>query len=91
MAVLAVLVEDPGTLLLNEFFDYDGRCYAISRSRTENNDICIDFQDFYDSDVSAESMHDIPVIFIIPDADTGDTHICGWYRHADTAGSSVIL
>ena len=47
MAILVVRIEDASTLLMNEFFDYNGRCYALTRSRKENTDVCINLEDFY--------------------------------------------
>lgn len=46
MAILVVRIEDVSTLLMNEFFDYNGRCYALTRSRKENTDVCINLEDF---------------------------------------------
>ena len=48
MAILVVRIEDVSTLLMNEFFDYNGRCYALTRSRKENTDVCINLEDFYE-------------------------------------------
>lgn len=82
MAFLALLVEDKGTLRLNEFFDYDGRCFALSRSRIDKSDVCMDFLDFYEGDAGTEKMENVPVIFLIPDAETNNVYICGWYLNA---------
>ncbi|MFR4970659.1 MAG: hypothetical protein ACLTDC_08890 [Lachnospiraceae bacterium] len=64
MAILVVRIEDASTLLMNEFFDYNGRCYALTRSRKKNTDVCINLEDFYEGTVSGgESLADIPVAF----------------------------
>ena len=41
MAILVVRIEDDSTLLMNEFFDYNGVCYGLTRSREKNDEICI--------------------------------------------------
>ena len=64
MAILVVRIEDVSTLLMNEFFDYNGRCYALTRSRKENTDVCINLEDFYEGTVQSESLEDIPVVFV---------------------------
>ena len=37
MAILVVRIEDASTLLMNEFFDYNGRCYALTRSSAQED------------------------------------------------------
>ena len=53
MAILVVRIEDASTLLMNEFFDYNGSCYALTRSRKENTDVCINLEDFYEGTVQS--------------------------------------
>ncbi len=81
-AILAVKVEDPRSLKLNEFFDYDGKCYALTRSRTLTDKVCIDLADFYEGTVRSEVMPGVPVVFITEDEEGNDA-VCGWYRSAD--------
>ena len=79
-AILAVKVEDPRSLKLNEFFDYDGKCYGLTRSRALTDTVCIDLADFYEGTVRSEVMRAVPVVFICEDEKDA---ICGWYREAD--------
>ena len=77
MAILVVRIEDASTLLMNEFFDYNGRCYALTRSRKENTDVCINLEDFYEGTVQSESLEDIPVVFVkAQDGGTISVHKC---------------
>ena len=81
-AILAVKVEDPRSLKLNEFFDYDGKCYGLTRSRALTDTVCIDLADFYEGTVRSEVMWAVPVIFVCEDEDDKEV-ICGWYEAAD--------
>ena len=81
MAILVVRIEDASTLLMNEFFDYNGRCYALTRSRKENTDVCINLEDFYEGTVQSESLEDIPVVFV--KAQDGGWAVIGYYKRAE--------
>lgn len=63
MAILVVRIEDDSTLLMNEFFDYNGVCYGLTRSREKNDEICINLEDFYEGTVQSECLTDVPVFF----------------------------
>ncbi len=76
MAVMAVRVEDLATLKMNEFFDYDGTCYGVSRSRALDQALCAELEDFYQGTVRSEKMEKVPVFFIY------EGKIVGWYRQA---------
>ena len=56
MAILVVRIEDDSTLLMNEFFDYNGVCYGLTRSREKNDEICINLEDFYEGTVQSECL-----------------------------------
>lgn len=77
MPVLAVKIENEASLLMNEFFDYHGFCYAISRSRVAGNVECMALEDFYECTVQSTIIKNIPVIFV------ADGKIAGWYRQAE--------
>lgn len=76
LPVLAVKIENEASLLMNEFFDYNGSCFAISRSRLAGSDECIALEDFYECTVQTEVLKDIPVVFV------SDGKIAGWYKRA---------
>lgn len=76
MPVLAVKIENEASLLMNEFFDYNGSCFAISRSRLAGAEACIALEDFYECTVQTEVLKDIPVVFV------ADGKIAGWYKRA---------
>ena len=81
MAILVVRIEDDATLLMNEFFDYDGVCYGLTRSRSESGSVCINLEDFYEGTVQSEFLKDIPVVF----AEERDNswYVAGWYKKAE--------
>ena len=76
MAVLAVKIETPATLRMNEFFDYAGHCWALSRGREEESAIGAELEDFYEGTVRSSQMEEIPVVFFYED------QIVGWYEKA---------
>lgn len=80
MAILVVRIEDDSTLLMNEFFDYNGMCYGLTRSREKNDEICINLEDFYEGTVQSECLSDIPVFFVQERG--GSWCVIGWYRRA---------
>ena len=76
MAILAVKIDDPATLRMNEFFDYAGACWALSRNREEDGMMGAELEDFYDGTVRSSQMESIPVVFLYED------QIVGWYEKA---------
>ena len=81
MAILVVRIEDDSTLLMNEFFDYNGVCYGLTRSREKNDEICINLEDFYEGTVQSECLTDVPVFFV--QERDGSWYVTGWYRKAE--------
>lgn len=81
MAILVVRIEDESTLMMNEFFDYNGACYGVTRPREENGDICINLEDFYEGTVQSERLTDIPVVFVVERE--GSWRVIGWYKKAE--------
>ena len=80
MALLLVSVPDPGTLLLNEFFDYDGCCYGMSAPRGTDPAEAIRLEDFYEATVRTEQLENVPVLFLVPE---GESYTAvGFYRRA---------
>jgi tetratricopeptide (TPR) repeat protein len=79
MALLAIKVEDSATLPLNEFYDYQGTCYALTRTRDSVSDICIELEDFYDGTVTDETLEHVDIVFV----DGG--RVIGWYRDAQVS------
>ena len=82
MAIMIVKIEDSKTLKMNEFFDYNGRCYALSCSRLGGEKAAVDLEDFYECTVFSEQIEGVPVVFIAQKED-GLDYICGWYKKAD--------
>lgn len=76
MPILAVKIENEASLLMNEFFDYNGFCYAVSCSRLTRGAECIALEDFYECTVRSKQIENIPVIFVL------DGEIIGWYKKA---------
>lgn len=76
MAILAVQIQHLETLRMNEFFDYAGFCWALSRNREQDGAMGAELEDFYDGTVQSSRMEEIPVIFVY------DNQIVGWYRKA---------
>jgi len=81
MAIMIVKIENQKTLKMNEFFDYNGKCYALSRSRQSLGNEAADLTDFYECTVFSEQMDQVPVVFIAQKED-GHDYICGWYKEA---------
>ena len=48
MAILAVKIDNLATLRMNEFFDYAGHCWALSRSRSSEDAVGAELEDFYE-------------------------------------------
>lgn len=84
MAILLVNIENEKSLPLNEFFDYNGVCYASTRSREKNDTKeVIDMTAFYEAAVNTEVLRDVPVVFVSASASENDSAILGWYRKAE--------
>lgn len=83
MAILMIRIEDIRSLPLNEFFDYNNHCYALTRSRTLQEDVCIDLEDFYDASFQTEQLSGIPVIFVSEDSSSHALSLLGWYKKAE--------
>lgn len=81
MAVLTIKIEDTSTLPMNEFFDYDGWCYGLTRSRTQSGDRCINLEDFYECTVRSEILTGVTVVFV--EEREEQYYIAGWYRDAE--------
>ena len=64
MAILAVKIDERATLRMNEFFDYSGFCWAVSRKRSEDGAEGADLEDFYEGTVRSSCIEDVPVIFM---------------------------
>ena len=64
MAILTVKIDNLATLRMNEFFDYAGRCWALSRSREKEDAVGAELEDFYEGTVRSGHIEDIPVIFV---------------------------
>ena len=77
MAVLIVKIDTLATLRMNEFFDYAGYCWALSRNRESDTVLAAELEDFYEGTVRSNCMDDIPVIFIYKD------QVIGWYKRAE--------
>lgn len=94
MAIMAVKIEDCASLRMNEFFDYNGCCYAVSRSRASSCTKGAELEDFYECTVLTDWIEGVPVIFLCgkpqlkgPVAGPGESlaselFVCGWYRQA---------
>ncbi|MBB5263896.1 hypothetical protein HNP82_001001 [Catenibacillus scindens] len=82
MAIMVVKIEDKSSLKMNEFFDYNGQCWALSRSRSQTLATGAMLEDFYECTVLTDWVEDIPVIFLCQDEARAAFKICGWYRRA---------
>lgn len=80
MAILVVQIEDVASLLLNEFFDYNGYCYAVTHHRRESETFNMPLEDFYEATIEEDEITDVPVVFIRQDS--LDSYIVGWYNSA---------
>lgn len=77
---MVVNVEDDSTLMMNEFFDYNGYCYGISRSRHDDKSSPAHLEDFYECTVRTQWVEGFPVIFVDNSEDAA--YIIGWYHTA---------
>ncbi len=76
MAILAVKIDNWATLRMNEFFDYAGHCWALSRSREKEDAVGAELEDFYEATVRSGHIEGIPVVFIY------ENQVVGWYTSA---------
>lgn len=86
MAILLVNIEDRASIALNEFFDYNGHCYALSNRRNNSEGVAISFNDFYDSTVATDKMSDVTVVFCEKQEDK--IYVLGWYENAEIYSKS---
>lgn len=89
MAILLVKIEDEKSLAFNEFFDYNGFCYACTGSRNHPEGRAIDMSDFYEAAVNTEVLSDVPVVFVTADKEAAT--VLGWYRKAEVFRESRSL
>ena len=82
MAIMVVKIEDKSSLRMNEFFDYNGQCWALSRSRAQTLATGAMLEDFYECTILTDWVEDIPVIFVCQDSAQDELKICGWYSRA---------
>ena len=85
MALLLIRIENKDSLPLNEFYDYNGRVYALSRARASSEQVCLDFEDFYDAAIDTDHLTDIPVVFVSVEEETPGKPltVLGWYQTAE--------
>lgn len=83
MAIMAVKIDDTATLRMNEFFDFGGMCYAISRSRSCACAKAADLEDFYECTVLTDWIEDVPVVFLCSGPqDAGNSDVAGNVKNA---------
>ena len=81
MAILAVKIDDRATLRMNEFFDYAGHCWALSRSREKEDAVGAELEDFYEATVRSGHIDGVPVVFICEDLVVGWLFWSSFYRY----------
>ena len=59
MAILTVKIDNLATLRMNEFFDYAGRCWALSSSSEKEDAVGAELEDFYEGTVRSGHIEDI--------------------------------
>lgn len=80
MAVLLVKIEDTASLALNEFFDFNGRCYAYAGSRAAGQREDFRMEEFYEATMYTDVMEQIPVFFVTGEG--VEATVLGWYKKA---------
>lgn len=80
-AVLVVRIEQTESLPLNEFFDYNGHCYALTCKREHTDEIALDLEDFYEATVGTSVLEQIDVYFVAKQEH--QMLLYGWYQNAD--------
>lgn len=89
LAILIIKIENEASLMMNEFFDYNGVCWALSKSCPERKKECIDLEDFYECTMRSQTVDDVPVVFVTEDSDTsGTSEISDTSEKSDTSGIS---
>ncbi|MDO4490346.1 MAG: hypothetical protein Q4B85_04725 [Lachnospiraceae bacterium] len=84
MAVLLIRIEDTASLALNEFFDFNGRCYALAGSRAAEQREHLRMEEFYEATMDTEVLEDIPVFFVTGEGE--EVTVLGWYKRASVSG-----
>lgn len=79
-AVLVIRIEQIESLALNEFFDYNGFCYALTCKRDHMDEIAIDLEDFYEATVETSKLEGIDVYFV--KQNHSKLFLFGWYQNA---------
>lgn len=80
MTIVIVRIENETSLLMNEFFDYNGVCYGTTGSRSDMDEVPVEFNDFYEASVNTSKLEKIPVVFV---SERKKKYvICGWYSNA---------
>lgn len=85
MAILVVKLENEASLMMNEFFDYNGNCWALTRTRGSRQNECIALEDFYECTIRTAWVDAIPVIFVL------ENQIIGWYKTAKVFRNLQII
>lgn len=80
MAILLVKIEDTASLALNEFFDYNGHCYALAGSRSGDQKDRFRMEEFYEATMDTEVLEEIPVFFVTGEG--AKATLLGWYKKA---------
>lgn len=80
MAVLLVKIEDTASLALNEFFDFNGRCFALAGSRAEGQKEDFRMEEFYEATMDTEELENVPVFFVAGEG--AAVTVIGWYKKA---------
>ncbi len=81
MAILLIKIEDTASLALNEFFDFNGHCYALAGSRSGEASEAFRMEEFYEATRDTERLEEIPVFFV--SGEGADSRILGWYKRAE--------
>ncbi|MCQ2500071.1 MAG: hypothetical protein MJ117_01860 [Lachnospiraceae bacterium] len=82
MAILLIKIEDTASLMLNEFFDYNGHAFALAGSRKQEKRQEFRMEEFYEASMDTEMLEDVPVFFVTgAEADT-EASVIGWYKKA---------
>jgi len=85
MALMAVKIENEASLMMNEFFDYNGTCWAVTAERSGRKKECTCLEDFYECTVQTEWLEDVPVLFVV------EGQVAGWYRSAKIYRNRQII
>ena len=80
MVIFLVKIENEESLALNEFFDYNGKCYALSKSREDAGGNLIKMDDFFEASVGTKELKDVMTVFTT--VDDGRATILGWYKES---------